>query len=106
VGGEVIKIYVAGKQASTSPAADKNGDITADVEKDGLKGVDFGFSEQIVMGTEWVNYEVDVSDFDLAKISHPFAFELTTDEKIEEQIVYLDLILYNKEKSDFVAPLN
>lgn len=103
-GGETIKIYAAGKRLAVT--SDFDGENLASGFDDGLKGVEFQFSKQLTMSTEWVKYEIDLAGLDLSEISHPFAFQMNKDDEIAEQIVYLDLIYYDTEKSDFVTRLN
>jgi hypothetical protein len=100
LGGETIKIYSAGRKASTASDSDQSS------IDDGLKGVEFGFSRQLTLSTEWVKYEIDLAGLDLSEISHSFAFEMIKDDRIADQIVYLDLIYYDTEKSDFATALN
>lgn len=102
-GGETIKIYAAGKKVDAE--ADFQGEGT-DSFDDGLEAVEFGFSRQLRLDTEWVKYEINLGGLDLSEISHPFAFEMNKDDEVADQIVYLDLIYYDTETSDFVTRLN
>ena len=104
-GGEVIRVHVAGSKVPLSDELYSDG--TASVAgKDALGGVDFAFEKQIILQDDWSKYEVNLSGFDLSKVTHPFAFEIISASENQSQLVYLDFIYYDSQKSEYSIPLN
>ena len=104
-GGEVIKVYVAGSKVPLIDDVDSDG-IGAGSGNEVLGGVDFAFEKQLILQDDWSKYEIDLSGFDLSKVTHAFAFEIFPGEEDQSQLVYLDFIYYDGQKSEYSIPLN
>jgi hypothetical protein len=103
-GGEVINVYVAGKKVPLSSDINSVGGGSGD--EGALRGVDFAFEKQLVLHDDWSKYEIDLSGFDLAKVTHAFAFEIISGETNQSQLIYLDFIYYDAQDSEYSIPLN
>jgi hypothetical protein len=107
VGGEVLNVYVAGKRVPLSDDMDSvaGGTELGPGNEGPLRGVEFAFEKQLLLQNDWSKYEIDLSGFDLSKVTHAFAFEIiSADDK--NQLVYLDFIYFDAQESEYSIPLN
>ncbi|HKU49549.1 MAG TPA: hypothetical protein VJP79_06340 [Nitrososphaera sp.] len=94
-GGETLKVYAIGKRGITSSEPEGT-----------FKDIKFAFVKELTLDREWVEYEVNVTGFDMSKVSHPFAFEIMKGKGSERQTAYLDLILFDSKSSQYATYLN
>lgn len=100
-GGEIVTVYAVGmKDIKTSP----NSNLPEDSH--GLRSVVFSYEKELTLTKGWIEYEVSLADFDLAEVTHPFAFTVQKGTDGETQIVYLDLIYFDTKKSEYAKQLN
>ena len=99
-GNETVTILAIGNKAVANTSMS-----SADTEH-GLRGVNFAFEKQLTLTKDWRKYEIDLAGFDLSSVTHPFAFQLQKSNGEETQIVYLDLIFFDNEKSAYATRLN
>jgi hypothetical protein len=92
-GGETITVYAVGKRVEESE------------RNSGTIGLEFAFSKQIIVQKEWKEYQVDLASFELAGVTHGFAFEVLKG-SAESQTVYFDNIYYDVARSDYAINLN
>ena len=100
-GGEIITVYAVGKKDTK---ASPNSNLPEDSH--GLRSVVFSYEKELTLTKEWIEYEVSLADFDLAEVTHPFAFAMESGNEGETQLAYLDLIYLDNNKSKYAMRLN
>ena len=106
VGGEVIKVHVAGSKVPLSNEVHSDGAETGSGNDGVLGGVAFAFEKQLVLQDDWSKYEVDLSGLDLSKVTHAFAFEIISGGGSQSQLVYMDFIYFDAQESEYSIALN
>jgi hypothetical protein len=79
---------------------DNGGEVVSEFKMGGIGGMysdsDSSSITQIVLSTEWKQYEIDLSDLDLSYISGGFCLTASSVDNPEGFIIYLDDIRYEK----------
>jgi hypothetical protein len=87
-GGEMVKVYVAGKNPSSAQ------------KPDSLFKEKFAKSGAITLTNDWERYEISLSGVDLRGITAPFAIELLKGKNSAPQAVYFKYIVYENQAVD------
>jgi hypothetical protein len=91
-GGEVISVYALGQRVESN--------LTE------IEGLEFAFSRDITLNREWKGYQVDISEFERATVTHGLAFVVRQNLENASEIAYFDNIYYDSEKQDYAINLN
>jgi hypothetical protein len=92
-GGEMVKVYVAGKNPSSAQNSSAQ-------KPDGLFKEKFARSGAITLSNDWERYEISLSGVDLRGITAPFAIELLKGRNSAPQAVYFKFIVYENQAVD------
>ncbi len=87
-GGEMVKVYVAGKNPSSGQ------------KPDGLFKEKFAKSGAIRLTNDWERYEISLAGVDLTGVTAPFAIELLKGRNSAPQAVYFKFIVYENQAVD------
>src|SRR5918992_1222563 len=91
-GGEMVKVYVAGK--SPSSGQNPGGQNASSLRPDSLFKEKFAKTGAITLTNDWERYEISLAGVDLTGITAPFAIELLKGRNSAPQAVYFKFIVY------------
>src|SRR5919106_1412800 len=96
-GGEMVKVYVAGKSPSSGQNASgqlPSGQNASGLRPDSLFKEKFAKTGAITLTNDWERYEISLAGVDLTGITAPFAIELLKGRNSAPQAVYFKFIVY------------
>src|SRR5919106_530718 len=96
-GGEMVKVYVAGKSPSSGQNAsgqNASGQNASGLRPDSLFKEKFAKTGAITLTNDWERYEISLAGVDLTGITAPFAIELLKGRNSAPQAVYFKFIVY------------
>src|ERR687891_860116 len=96
-GGEMVKVYVAGKSPSSGQNASgqlPSGQNASGLRPDSLFREKFAKTGAITLTNDWERYEISLAGVDLTGITAPFAIELLKGRNSAPQAVYFKFIVY------------
>src|SRR5919106_179434 len=96
-GGEMVKVYVAGKSPSSGQNASgqlPSGQNASGLRPDSLFKEKFAKTGAITLTNDWERYEISLAGVDLTGITAPFAIELLKGRSSALQGVYFKFIVY------------
>src|ERR671918_688794 len=91
-GGEMVKVYVAGKSPSSGQLP--SGQNASGLRPDSLFKEKFAKTGAITLTNDWERYEISLAGVDLTGITAPFAIELLKGRNSAPQAVYFKFIVY------------
>src|SRR5919106_1654431 len=97
-GGEMVKVYVAGK--SPSSGQNSSGQNASSLRPDSLFREKFARSGAITLTNDWERYEISLAGVDLTGVTAPFAIELLRGRNSGPQAIYFKFIVYENQAVD------
>jgi hypothetical protein len=98
-GSELIRIFALGVETENSVQVSGN-------QGSGLRGVEFAFSKEIKLDSQWQSYSVNIETLDRSQVTYAIAIQVLKGSESKDQTVYLDQMQFAAQKPDYSVSLN